>query len=275
MVERSIQRDGVRLHVSDDGEGTPVLLIHGFPDSGALWRHQSPALRGAGYRTVAPDLRGFGRSDRPTSVEAYALDRVVADLVAVLDDLRIDRAHVVGHDWGAVCAWLLAASEPGRVRSLVAMSVGHPAAASRSGIDQREKSWYMLLFLFAEAEEMLRADDWRLLRDLVRHHPELERWIPALTPDGALTAALGLYRANAPVTAWRGGSSRLPAVTVPTLGVWSSGDAYLTEAPMTASAEFVKAPWRYERVEGASHWLMLDRPDVVNRLLVEYLGSTP
>jgi pimeloyl-ACP methyl ester carboxylesterase len=147
-VIRRIRGDGVDLAVLDDGEGVAVLLLHGFPDSSQLWRHQISALVGAGMRAIAPDLRGFGESERPEGVEEYAIARSVADMVAVLDALGVERAHVVGHDWGAGLAWALAAYVPARVERLVVMSVGHPNTLRRPSIAQREKGWYQLLFQF-------------------------------------------------------------------------------------------------------------------------------
>jgi pimeloyl-ACP methyl ester carboxylesterase len=135
----SIAGDGVELAVLDEGEGHPVLLLHGFPDSSRVWRHQVAALSAAGMRAIVPDLRGFGESDKPAAVEGYAIARSVADMVAILDTLAIDRAHVVGHDSGAVVAWLLAALLPDRVDHLVAMSVGHPAAARLRTMEDRER----------------------------------------------------------------------------------------------------------------------------------------
>jgi pimeloyl-ACP methyl ester carboxylesterase len=151
--------DGVTLAVLDEGEGRPVLLLHGFPDSSHVWRHQVPALVEAGMRVIAPDLRGFGESDKPESVEDYSLSHSVADVVALLDGLGIERTQVVGHDWGAGLAWLLAAFVPARVDRLVVMSVGHPNALRTPSIEQREKGWYQLLFQFpAVAEDLLRRD---------------------------------------------------------------------------------------------------------------------
>src|SRR5262245_52074341 len=142
---RRIQGDGVELAVLDEGDGPPVLLLHGFPDSSRLWRNQVPALVRAGYRAIAPDLRGFGESDRPEAAEDYAIARSVADVLAILDALEVPRANVVGHDWGAALAWLVAAFAPDRVERLVVLSVGHPNVRDRS-IEQREKSWYQLFF---------------------------------------------------------------------------------------------------------------------------------
>src|SRR5919205_3901660 len=103
-----IERDGVELSVLDEGDGPAVLLIHGFPDSSYLWRNQVPALVAAGFRAIAPDLRGLGESDKPGAVDEYGVLHSVADMLAILDALDVERAHVVGHDFGAVVAWLLA-----------------------------------------------------------------------------------------------------------------------------------------------------------------------
>src|SRR3954470_9665809 len=151
--------DGVELHVEVAGDGPPVLLVHGFPDSGRLWRHQVRALVDAGRRAIVPDLRGMGASERAEEVDAYRLSRVVADLLAVLDAESVERADVVAHDWGAGAAWLLAALHPERVRSLAALSVGHPETARPATLEMRQKGWYQLYFLFEEAEELLLRDD--------------------------------------------------------------------------------------------------------------------
>jgi pimeloyl-ACP methyl ester carboxylesterase len=269
-MRHRIQGDGVELDVLDEGEGPAVLLVHGFPDSSHLWRHQVPALTAAGLRVIAPDMRGFGASDRPAEVAAYRLSRTVADLVAILDALGIDRARVVGHDWGAAVSWLLAAIRPDRVERLVAMSVGHPAR--RPSFADREKSWYMLLFQFEGiAEELLSRDDFAFLRAWLRDTGDVERYVADLSRPGALTAGLNWYRANLHPSRELLARPPIPAVAAPTLGIWSSGDPYLREEPMLASAEHVTGPWRYERVEDASHWMQLDAPERVNDLLVGFL----
>jgi pimeloyl-ACP methyl ester carboxylesterase len=270
---RRIDGTGVTLAVQDEGEGTPVLLIHGFPDSHRLWRHQVPALVAAGKRVIAPDLRGFGDSDKPQEVAAYGIRHSVADMLAVLDALEVERAQVVGGDWGAAVAWSLAAFAPQRVDRLVVLSVGHPRALAEPTVEQREKSWYMLFFQFAGvAETMLQRDDWRLMREWVRNNGDVEQYVADLSRPGALTAALNWYRANVAPAVPSGEPSSFPAVTVPTLGIWSSGDDYLTEGPMARSGEHVEAEWRYERIEGASHWMQLDAPERLNELLLDFLG---
>jgi pimeloyl-ACP methyl ester carboxylesterase len=269
---RRVAGAGVELAVLDEGEGPVVLLIHGFPDSSGLWRHQVPALTAAGLRVVAPDLRGFGESDRPGAVEEYAIRRSVADMVAVLDGLGVERAQVVGHDFGAVVAWVLAASAPARVERLVTLSVGHPARAGERSIEDRERAWYTLLFQFADvAEELLSRDGWALFRAFLRGRGDVDRYIADLSRPGALTAGLNWYRANLHPARELRTPPRLPAVTMPTLGVWSSEDPYLGEAPMRESGAHVDAPWRYERIDGVGHWIPLEAPDELNRLLLEFL----
>jgi len=172
MPVHRLQVGGVSLHVVDEGNGPAVLLLHGFPDSSHLWRHQIPALTSAGFRAIVPDLRGFGNSDRPQETEAYALPLILQDLIGILDHLNIERAHVVGHDWGAAAGWVLAALHPERVNRLVALSVGHPVAFTKAGLDQQEKSWYMLLFQFRGIdEELLTRQEWKIFRYLARHNP--------------------------------------------------------------------------------------------------------
>ena len=269
---RRVTGDGVELAIRDEGEGQPVLLIHGFPDSSRLWRHQIPALTASGMRAIAPDLRGFGESDKPEAVESYAVPHGVADMVAVLDELGIERAHVVGHDFGAVVGWVLAALHPECVERLVVMSVGHPATGRLRTLEDREKAWYQLLFQFTGvAEELLRRDDWKLFREWLRDDGDVEHYLHDLARPGALTAGLNWYRANLSPQVELARRTPPPAVAAPTLGIWSSGDNYLTEHRMVRSAEHVTGPWRYERIEDASHWLQLDQPARVSDLLVEFL----
>src|SRR5438874_2312493 len=136
--------NGVTLHVIDEGEGDPALLRHGFPDSSLLWRHQIPALVAAGFRVLVPDQRGFGQSDKPEGVEQYQFQLLLGDVLGLLDQAGVERAHVVGHDWGASVAWGLASFAPARVARLAALSVSHPATYF-GPLSQYEKSWYVPL----------------------------------------------------------------------------------------------------------------------------------
>lgn len=268
----------LRVLVTDHGpeDGPVVLMLHGWPDTAHLWRHQIPALVEAGYRVVAPGLRGFGGSDKPRDVDACRVRACVADATAILDDIGADQAHVVAHDWGAAAAWVMALSHPERVRTLVALSIGHPAAFASGGLRQLKASWYMLLFQFEGiAEEFLSRHDWAMFRRFVGDHPETVRWIETLSEPGALTASLNWYRANAHPRRLLSYPNRSTPCTVPVMGLWSDGDVALTEEQMTASADHVAAEWEYHRIEGASHWIPLDSPDELNCLLLDWLARHP
>jgi pimeloyl-ACP methyl ester carboxylesterase len=266
--------NGVGIEFDVTGSGTPVVLLHGFPDSGRLWRNQVPALAEAGFQVIVPDLRGYGRSDKPAEVEAYSMPLLVMDVVGILDTLGVGRAHIVGHDWGAALAWVSGMFAPDRVDHLVALSVGHPAAFHAAGYRQREKSWYMLLFQFPGiAEEWLSADDWARTRQW-SGHPDAAAVVAELEASGSLTPALNWYRANLPPTSLIEPAPELPAVRAPAMGIWSSGDFALTEEQMRGSARYVEGPWRYERLDGSGHWLQLEAPGEINRLLLDFLPGS-
>jgi pimeloyl-ACP methyl ester carboxylesterase len=270
-----VEIGGTAIEVDAHGpeNGKPVLLLHGFPDSGRVWRHQVPPLVEAGFRVIVPDLRGYGRSDKPASVDAYRAGRLLGDIIGVLDHTSAERAHIVGHDWGASLAWALAILTPERVDHLVVLSVGHPTSFRNAGLQQQEKSWYMLLFLFpGVAERWLSANGWANFRRWAAH-PDADAVIVELEANGSLTPGLNYYRANVPAESWAEDPPDRPAVQAPTLGIWSSDDPAATEAQMVGSASHVTGPWRYERIDGAGHWLQLEAPEAINRLLLEFLPS--
>jgi pimeloyl-ACP methyl ester carboxylesterase len=261
---------GVGIEYEVTGDGRPVVLLHGFPDSGRLWRHQVPALAGAGFRVIVPDLRGYGRSGKPEPVDAYSIPVLAGDVMAILAELEIGTAHVVGHDWGAALAWALASLAPDSVDHLAVLSVGNPVTFLRT-LEQRQRSWYMLLFQFpGVAERWLTEDNWANFRSWGQH-PDTDQVIADLEASGSLTPGLNYYRANIPPESWAGPPLQLPPVQAPTMGLWSTRDFALTEVQMTDSAQNVAGPWRYERLDGPGHWMQLEAPDQVNALLLDFL----
>jgi pimeloyl-ACP methyl ester carboxylesterase len=275
LTGKRIETNGLTLNVVDEGRGPAVVLLHGFPDSADLWRHQMPALVQAGFRVVAPDMRGFGDSDRPPSVDDYVIFNAIADVRGIMDALGIERAHVVGHDYGAVVAWLLAAGEPSRVERLAALSLGHPGTFTRPLISQLKRSWYTFMFQFAGvAENLLSRDEWRLMRDWAAGSPDVERYLEDLSRPGALTAGLNWYRANTPPEIW-GIDFPYPEIAAPTLGIWSSRDSLLGEEQMIDSVQYLTGPWRYERFDDVGHWIPIEEPERLNALLLEFLRADP
>lgn len=281
LAPSRVELPGVTLSVTDTGGSGPVvILLHGWPDRASLWSHQIRGLSAAGYRVIAPDLRGFGDSDAPAAVEQYAIRHSVADVLTLADRLGVGEFALAGHDWGAALGWAVATFSP-RVRRFAAFSVGHPAAFAGAGLEQRALSWYMLWFQFpGVAESVLPADDWALFRSWAHpgaaaDDPHVARQIADLSRDGALGASLNWYRANVDPAAFVGTAApELPRIAVPTLGVWSSGDIALTEDQMRRSGDFVDGPFVYERIERVGHWIPTGAPERTTHLLKDFLAAT-
>jgi pimeloyl-ACP methyl ester carboxylesterase len=263
--------NGTEMYVVIAGSGPDVLLLHGFPDSHKLWRYQIPALVAGGFRVIAPDLRGYGFTDIPKGgVAAYRMDQLVADVVSLLDVLGVAKVRLVGHDWGAGIGWQAAIAHPDRIDRYVAISVGHPTSFKRGGFKQKLNSWYMLMFqLRGFAEWLISVNDFKLFGRLSGFPQEVPNWRADLGRPGRLTAALNYYRAN--IALILSSDSGNVTVAVPVMGIWSARDTALTERQMVNSAQFCKAGWRYERIDGVGHWLPLEAPERLNTLLLDYL----
>jgi pimeloyl-ACP methyl ester carboxylesterase len=273
--------DGVALHAVTAGDpaGPPVLLLHGFPEFWYGWRKQIGPLAAAGFRVVAPDQRGYNRSDKPPRVADYAVDRLAADAAVVIAALGAEPARVVGHDWGGAVAWWLALRRPERVERLAVLNCPHPAVlrrALRTNPRQMLRSWYMLALQLPWLPEWLaRRGDWaplvRALRTSSRpgtFTPEdFEHYRAAWSQPGAYTAMVNWYRAM-----MRAGPP-LPAdirVRVPTLLIWGARDKFLGRELAPPSIELCE-DGRLEVIEEATHWVQHEEPDRVNRLLIEFL----
>jgi pimeloyl-ACP methyl ester carboxylesterase len=272
VIDESLMLDvnGIRLHTVTTGQGPTVLLLHGFPDTHIVWRKQVGALAAAGYRVLAPDLRGYGRSDAPPGIHDYTLEKLRGDVLGLLDALHIDKVSLVGHDWGGLIGWQLAALAPERIERFVAMSTGHPSAIARAGILQHLRMTYVLGFILPGiAEHTLRAGDWFIMRQFTGEPGQADHWKRDLSPPGRLSAALNYYRANLVLALPHG----YPRVKVPVMGIWSDCDPALGEKQMRDSARYVDAAFRFERIHDADHWLQLTAHEQVNRLLLDFLGS--
>ncbi|TWH66014.1 pimeloyl-ACP methyl ester carboxylesterase [Micromonospora olivasterospora] len=222
-------------------DGEAVLLLHGFPQHGGEWDEVVPALHAAGLRTYAPDQRGYSPGARPVDVAAYRVPELVADAVALLDALGADAAHVVGHDWGAIVAWALAAGHPDRVRTLTAVSVPHPAAmahALATSAEQKARSSYIALFRRpGTAEKALLALDAAALRRMlggVGGADRVARYAEPMREPGALTAALNWYRAMSRPTSWRSRRCRCRRRTSGATGTSRSAGPRPRRAPPTS-----------------------------------------
>lgn len=259
-------------------DGELVLLLHGFPQTSLAWRHQLAALGAAGYRAVAPDQRGYSPRARPVEVEEYGGDRLVGDVLGFADALGVGRFHLVGHDWGGAIAWQVGGRHPERLRTLTSVSTPHPRAF-RSAIededsDQADRSSYVLFFRSPEAEPFFLDDDAATLRTLYSasglDEGAAAEYLRVLTEPGALTAALNWYRA-----ADLGMVEGLGPILTPTLYVWSTNDPALGRDAAEATGEHVDGPYRFEVLDGVTHWIGEEAPDTLNRLLLEHFRAAP
>jgi pimeloyl-ACP methyl ester carboxylesterase len=263
-------------------DGRAVLLLHGFPQTSYSWHHQLDALEAAGHRGIAFDQRGYSPGARPGDVADYRIDLLVDDVLAVADTMQLERFDLVGHDWGAMVAWAVAAGHPERVRTLTAVSVPHPGAfgvaLGAGDDDQRQRSSYIEVFRRegGVAERALLGEDGsgdglRRMFDatgLASDTDEVHRFVTAMLEPGAMTAALNWYRASDPAAL-----AAVGPVTVPTLYVWSTADSAIGRKAAEASGEWVTAPYRFEVLDGVSHWIPETAPDALNRLLLEHLAT--
>jgi pimeloyl-ACP methyl ester carboxylesterase len=257
-----LEHDGLRFDVVDRGprRGPVVLLLHGFPGGNDTWVELASYLGSAGYRTVALEQRGYSSGARPAGVDAYHLDHLAGDAVALVDALAGRPVHVIGHDWGALVGWHLAGHHPERVASLVALSTPHPAALaaavprSSQGLRSLYVVWFQLPVL---AERMLLARRGALLRaglGMSGLSAEwADRYTAAMLEPGRLTAALNWYRAAARAALQR--RSTTPAIGVPTTFAWGSEDVSVATMAARLTANHVTAPYRSHAIDGSTHWL--------------------
>lgn len=262
----TFQRGPYTFDVIDAGplEGEPIVLLHGFPQRAGSWDLVAPLLHDRGFRTIAPDQRGYSPGARPTGRRDYMQAELVADIVAMLDAGDIDDAHIVGHDWGAAVAWTLAAHHPDRVRTLTALSVPHPGAFMQAmPRGQILRSWYMLVFQIPALPEkvlgrlMTSRPDFGVQMGLPE--PFASRVAAEIAEYGALPGALGWYRAM-----FLPDKRSAPArVKVPTTYVWGDHDPALGGAGARLCSGWVDAPYDFLVLTGADHWLPESWPDQV------------
>ena len=266
-----IRRVAVRDLIFDVAEqgvpgGRPVLLLHGFPQTHRAYDAVAARLAAAHapLRLLAPDQRGYSPGARPTDPAAYALPALAADMIGLLDACGIEHADVVGHDWGAMVGWYLAARYPERVRTLTAVSVPHPAAfaeaLAESG-EQRKMSEYVYLFRDPDkAIPVLLEDDARRLRAM--YHPlsetAIEPHVAALGEPAALRGALSWYSA-----AKFGEGTSVPPVEMPVVFVWSSGDIAISRDAAERCVQHAAGPYRFVELDGVSHWIPDEAPDAL------------
>ncbi|MCZ6784816.1 MAG: alpha/beta hydrolase [Proteobacteria bacterium] len=284
-----VEANGLRFHVASCGPGDGdrlALCLHGFPECWYSWRHQMPLLAELGYRVWAPDLRGYGESSRPEGVRHYAVEALMEDVAGLIDASGAKRTLLLGHDWGAIIAWLFAIRKLRALDGLVIMNVPHPACYLREWKrpDQFLRSWYAYLFQLPRLPEALLAGGvkpgeriGRMLQQSAVHKerfgPEVQRiYVENAARPGAMTAMLHYYRAFA----WGGGLARqrdlgFPVIETPTLMIWGERDQALSIKTTRGTEAYVR-DFTLRTVPTASHWVQQDEPEVVNDMLRAWLA---
>jgi epoxide hydrolase 4 len=272
----------VRLHYVEAGEGPLVVLLHGFPEFWYGWRAQIPALAAAGFHVVAPDMRGYNLSSRPSGVAAYDMQHLTRDVSDLIHERGAQRAMLAGHDWGAAVAWATAFTRPDVVERLAILNVPHPRQLLQGLRTARQlrRSWYMFFFQLPWLPERLLAHNrWQGFRDNFEHDArpgafspaDIERYVEAWGRAGAGTAMLNYYRAAFRRTPGQAAAGIRPIVA-PTLVIWGERDRHLGAELAEPQRRDVPALDRVERLD-ASHWVQHDRPETVNRLLTEFFSA--
>lgn len=281
LEETFITTNGIRLHTVMAGpqSGPPVVLLHGFPETWRCWTRQLPALVDAGCRVILPDQRGYNLSDKPKGVKNYSIYTLVEDIVGLIDALEYEKVNLVGHDWGAGVAWVLANKYPERLHRLSIMNVPHPAVMRRflmRDLEQIRRSWYVFFFQLPWLPEaVMRADNWRGAERALRGsgnvhtftNEDIEKYKEAWSQPGAMTAMINWYRA---AIRFQPAVPKDPRIKVPTLMMWGMKDFALSHRMARPSMDYVDKGNLIFFPE-ATHWVQRDAAEEVNHYLIDFL----
>jgi soluble epoxide hydrolase/lipid-phosphate phosphatase len=280
---RFAETNGIRMHYVEQGDGFPVLLLHGFPELWYSWRHQIPALAGAGFRAIAPDMRGYGETDQPEAIESYDIHQLVADMTGLLDSLDLPRAVIVGHDWGGVIVWQMALMHPERVERVISLNTPFQRRSRRrptEAFKQLPDGRFNYILYFQEpgrAESDIEPDIESWLDTTMRRIATQQDFITVDTirvfadafHKGGITGPLNYYRnvdRNWETTTYLEGRQ----VTMPALMICAENDPILI--PQSAEGMEKYVPNLTTRlIKNCGHWTQQEQPDEVNRLILEFL----
>jgi epoxide hydrolase 4 len=287
LDEHSELREGyaeigdVRLHYVEAGAGPLIVLLHGFPEFWFGWREQIQPLAAAGFRVVAPDMRGYNLSSRPTGIAAYDTDRLAADIRGLIHERGADSALLVGHDWGGSVAWATAMNHPEVVDRLAILNAAHPRRLMQGLRSPRQlrKSWYFFFFQPPGLpESTARARHWSFFRSFFKDarpgaftQPDIDRYVEAWSQPGAATGMINYYRSSVRQSPKRA-AAQLRPTRAPTLVIWGQRDRFLGPELAEPDREDVPDLDRVERLSNASHWVHHDEPERVVQLLVNFFA---
>ncbi|HEV3329922.1 MAG TPA: alpha/beta hydrolase [Bryobacteraceae bacterium] len=295
LTDHFAEVNGVRLHYVSAGKGPLIIFLHGFPEFWYAWKYQL-GIFGEDYLAVAPDMRGYNLSAKPSDVDQYQMKYLIEDVRALAFHLGHKKFILVGHDWGGVVAWALAGAHPECIEKLIIVNAPHPGVFAKllaKDRGQQKASDYMLLFRSPEAEEILSREKNAMLYNLVLgagltkgffHEDDKKAYMEAWSQPGALTGGLNYYRAaqvGPPPSVGEGAAAAAPSgivgldpakltIRVPTLVIWGEKDTALLPANLNGLDEFVPN-LTIRRIPEASHWVVHERPDEVDAYIHEFL----
>jgi len=304
-----VESNGIRMAVFEQGEGPAVIMVHGFPELAYSWRHQIPAFANAGFRAIAPDMRGYGQTDSPEGVECYVAAELINDLLGLLDALNLERAVFVGHDWGALVLWQMAVLAPERIQQLIILNIPH---IPRSAVDPIElmrgrfgEDFYIVNFQGSdEADTMFAADPEHFFDVIMRKNQITRAQFDQLPPQmkglsllktvarresggeallndeeqayfvsafehSGFTNPINWYR-NWTLN-WRALEGVDQVVDIPTLFIGAVDDVIIAPEQIEAMKPWVN-DLTIEMLEPCGHWTQQERPDDVNRLIISWLS---
>ncbi len=270
-----------QLHYVEAGDGPLVVLLHGFPEFCYGWRHQIMPLAAAGFRVVAPDMRGYNLSSKPESVTAYDTGQLTADISGLIRERDAESAMLVGHDWGGSVAWATAMQHPEVVERLAILNAAHPRKLSQ-GLHhpgQLRRSWYFFFFDLPELpESVVRSDNWHFFRHFLRDarpgaftEQDMELYVEAWSQPGAASGMINYYRSSVRQSPKRA-EAQLRPIQAPTLVIWGEDDRYLGSELAQPDHDDVPNLDHVERLPDASHWVHHDEPERVTQLLTDFFA---
>ncbi len=285
-----VNANGIRMHcvTMGDGDGPLIVFLHGFPEFWYSWRHQIPFFA-QNFKVVAPDMRGYGDTDKPKEIKEYKIGKLSRDIIELIHSFGKESAIIVGHDWGGIIGWSIAMIAPNVVEKLIVMNAPHPLVFKKNAfrsLAQMKKSWYMFFFLLQKVpEKVLSSNDFKILRHFFESsikrkdrftQVDIEEYVSAWRKYGStgLTGGINYYRANLVSEFWKnhGESTPYPKIMNPTLMIWGENDSFLGIEMTENTQKSVEAPFLLKLIPGCGHWVQQEAPDEVNQIMYEFLN---
>lgn len=266
-----------RIRIEGSGDRT-VLMLHGWPDDGRLWRNQIPALTGAGYKVIIPDLLGYGESVVPNDALRCSASAMARDMLSLIKLLSPAETHLVAHDYGALVAWEMVLAAPDTFASFSTLSVGHPTPLAELTFENLRYHWYIALANSAVGAELYTAADGAFMRLILRQHPDGNEIADSSVQHPERVEAMRQFEMSMPLAevllaGLKGQLPEAPKCTVPTLGLWGEDEDVLAERQMTETAKYVDSEWKYHQVPSGGHWMMLTNPVFVTAKLSAWISE--